>query len=139
MAPNKLRPSPKWGDSVAPKQTHRDDFLAQQRRPITGVLDGVTQNYNIGAIFQLRDAFPRPGVDPAGCPEHASAAVCRPLRTSRLLREISQDKNGEDDRIEPDPQAAQAGDLGEPGHAGVDAGGGEDDHRSPGIATWGAH
>jgi tRNA G18 (ribose-2'-O)-methylase SpoU len=57
MAPNKLRPSPKWGDSVAPKQTHRDDFLAQQRRPITGVLDGVTQNYNIGAIFRLRDAF----------------------------------------------------------------------------------
>ena len=58
--------------------------------------------------------IPRTCVDPrtAGCPEHASAA-------------------------KPDPQAAQAGDLGEPGHAGVDAGGGEDDHRSPGIRTYG--
>ena len=101
------------------------------------MLDGVTQNYNIGAIFRLRDAFRVQAlIRTAGCPEHASAAICRPLRTSRLLREISQDKNGEDNRIEPDPQAAQAGDLGEPRHAGVDAGGGEDDHRSPGIATW---
>jgi tRNA G18 (ribose-2'-O)-methylase SpoU len=33
----------------------RDEFLAQPRRPITVVLDGVTQNYNIGAIFRLCD------------------------------------------------------------------------------------
>jgi tRNA G18 (ribose-2'-O)-methylase SpoU len=32
-------------------------FLTQPRRPITVVLDGVTQNYNIGAIFRLCDAF----------------------------------------------------------------------------------
>ena len=35
----------------------RDEFLALPRRPITVVLDGVTQNYNIGAIFRLCDAF----------------------------------------------------------------------------------
>jgi tRNA G18 (ribose-2'-O)-methylase SpoU len=35
----------------------RDEFFAQPRRPITVVLDGVTQNYNIGAIFRLCDAF----------------------------------------------------------------------------------
>ncbi len=35
----------------------RDQFLAQPRRPITVVLDGVSQNYNIGAIFRLCDAF----------------------------------------------------------------------------------
>jgi tRNA G18 (ribose-2'-O)-methylase SpoU len=35
----------------------RDAFLAEPRRPITVVLDGVTQNYNIGAIFRLCDAF----------------------------------------------------------------------------------
>ena len=35
----------------------RDQFLTQPRRPITVVLDGVTQNYNIGAIFRLCDAF----------------------------------------------------------------------------------
>jgi tRNA G18 (ribose-2'-O)-methylase SpoU len=29
----------------------REEFLTQPRRPITVVLDGVTQNYNIGAIF----------------------------------------------------------------------------------------
>ena len=34
-----------------------DEFLRQPRRPITVVLDGVTQNYNIGAIFRLCDAF----------------------------------------------------------------------------------
>jgi tRNA G18 (ribose-2'-O)-methylase SpoU len=27
------------------------------RQPITVVLDGITQNYNIGAIFRLCDAF----------------------------------------------------------------------------------
>ena len=35
----------------------RHEFLARPRRPITVVLDGVTQNYNIGAIFRLSDAF----------------------------------------------------------------------------------
>jgi tRNA G18 (ribose-2'-O)-methylase SpoU len=35
----------------------REEFLARPRRPITVVLDGVTQNYNIGAIFRLCDAF----------------------------------------------------------------------------------
>ncbi len=35
----------------------RDEFLSRPRRPITVVLDGVTQNYNIGAIFRLCDAF----------------------------------------------------------------------------------
>ena len=35
----------------------RDEFLVRPRRPITVVLDGVKQNYNIGAIFRLCDAF----------------------------------------------------------------------------------
>ncbi len=35
----------------------RDEFLLRPRRPITVVLDGVSQNYNIGAIFRLCDAF----------------------------------------------------------------------------------
>ncbi len=35
----------------------RDEFLTRPRRPITVVLDGVTQNYNIGAVFRLCDAF----------------------------------------------------------------------------------
>jgi tRNA G18 (ribose-2'-O)-methylase SpoU len=35
----------------------RDEFLARPRRPITVVLDGVGQNYNIGFIFRLCDAF----------------------------------------------------------------------------------
>ena len=35
----------------------RDEFHARLRRPITVVLDGVAQNYNIGAIFRLCDAF----------------------------------------------------------------------------------
>lgn len=34
-----------------------DEFLARPRRPITVILDGVTRNYNIGAIFRLCDAF----------------------------------------------------------------------------------
>lgn len=35
----------------------RDEFVARPRRPITVVLDGVRQNYNIGAVFRLCDAF----------------------------------------------------------------------------------
>jgi tRNA (guanosine-2'-O-)-methyltransferase len=35
----------------------RDEFLLRPRRPIAVVLDGVTHNYNIGAIFRLCDAF----------------------------------------------------------------------------------
>jgi tRNA G18 (ribose-2'-O)-methylase SpoU len=35
----------------------REQFLLRPRRPISVVLDGVTQNYNIGAIFRLCDAF----------------------------------------------------------------------------------
>jgi tRNA G18 (ribose-2'-O)-methylase SpoU len=35
----------------------RDEFLLRPRRPITVVLDCVTPNYNIGAIFRLCDAF----------------------------------------------------------------------------------
>ena len=35
----------------------RTEFLAKPRQPITVVLDGVHQNYNIGAIFRLCDAF----------------------------------------------------------------------------------
>ncbi len=35
----------------------RGAFAAQTRNPITVVLDGVRQNYNLGAIFRLCDAF----------------------------------------------------------------------------------
>ncbi|MGA8699294.1 MAG: TrmH family RNA methyltransferase [Xanthobacteraceae bacterium] len=35
----------------------REQFLTQPRRPITVVLDGVIQNYNIGAVFRLCDGF----------------------------------------------------------------------------------
>jgi tRNA G18 (ribose-2'-O)-methylase SpoU len=35
----------------------RAAFAAQTRNPITVVLDGVRQNYNLGAIFRLCDAF----------------------------------------------------------------------------------
>ena len=35
----------------------RAAFAAARRRPITVVLDGIHQNYNIGAIFRLCDAF----------------------------------------------------------------------------------
>ena len=38
-------------------KANRDEFLALPRRPITVVLDGIGQNYNIGAIFRLCDAF----------------------------------------------------------------------------------
>ena len=35
----------------------RAEFAGLTRRPITVVLDGIKQNYNIGAIFRLCDAF----------------------------------------------------------------------------------
>ena len=35
----------------------RDEFARQERNPITVVLDRVSGNYNIGAIFRLCDAF----------------------------------------------------------------------------------
>jgi tRNA G18 (ribose-2'-O)-methylase SpoU len=35
----------------------RHEFMSRPRRPITVVLDRVRQNYNIGAIFRLCDAF----------------------------------------------------------------------------------
>lgn len=38
-------------------KVHRDKFLLVPRQPITVVLDGVKQNYNLGAIFRLCDAF----------------------------------------------------------------------------------
>ncbi len=40
----------------APK-VHRDQFLARRRNPVWVILDGVTGNYNIGAIFRLCDAM----------------------------------------------------------------------------------
>jgi tRNA (guanosine-2'-O-)-methyltransferase len=38
-------------------KTPRKEFSSRPRRPIAVVLDGVRQNYNIGAIFRLCDAF----------------------------------------------------------------------------------
>ncbi len=35
----------------------REEFLDRPRRSITVVLDGLSQNYNMGAIFRLCDAF----------------------------------------------------------------------------------
>ena len=35
----------------------RADFVARARNPVMVVLDGVAQNYNLGAIFRLCDAF----------------------------------------------------------------------------------
>jgi tRNA (guanosine-2'-O-)-methyltransferase len=37
--------------------SRRTEFATRQRNPITVVLDGVRQNYNLGAIFRLCDAF----------------------------------------------------------------------------------
>jgi tRNA G18 (ribose-2'-O)-methylase SpoU len=39
----------------------RDEFLRRPHRPITVVLHGVNQNYNIGAIFRLCDGLPSCG------------------------------------------------------------------------------
>lgn len=44
-------------DDLRRIKTPRDEFPTRPRRPITVVLDGVRQNYNIGAIFRLCDAF----------------------------------------------------------------------------------
>jgi tRNA G18 (ribose-2'-O)-methylase SpoU len=44
-------------DDLRRPKAKRDEFLALPRRPITVVLDGVHQSYNIGAIFRLCDAF----------------------------------------------------------------------------------
>ena len=38
-------------------KSSRDEFRQKPRLPITVVLDGVEQNYNIGAIFRLCDAM----------------------------------------------------------------------------------
>jgi tRNA G18 (ribose-2'-O)-methylase SpoU len=42
---------------LAPRQSYPRRVLLRPRRPIAVVLDGVTQNYNIGTIFRLCDAF----------------------------------------------------------------------------------
>jgi tRNA G18 (ribose-2'-O)-methylase SpoU len=39
------------------KQNRPAEFRSKPRNPITVVLDGVRQNYNLGAIFRLCDAF----------------------------------------------------------------------------------
>jgi len=36
---------------------NRTDFQKMRRRPITVLLDGVQQHYNLGAVFRLCDAF----------------------------------------------------------------------------------
>jgi tRNA G18 (ribose-2'-O)-methylase SpoU len=46
-----------FGSFARRTKATRDEFLLRPRRPTTVVLDGVTQNYNIGAIFRLCDAF----------------------------------------------------------------------------------
>jgi tRNA G18 (ribose-2'-O)-methylase SpoU len=45
------------GPELRSVKSRRDEFLARPRRPITVVLDGITGNYNIGAMFRLCDAF----------------------------------------------------------------------------------
>lgn len=39
------------------QKTNRKDFPSKPRNPVQLVLDGVTQHYNIGAIFRLADAL----------------------------------------------------------------------------------
>ena len=58
----------------------RDEFLARPRRPITVVLDSVTQNYNIGAIFRLCEHKPtcRGHRECAAQTRHASLNCCEP-------------------------------------------------------------
>jgi tRNA G18 (ribose-2'-O)-methylase SpoU len=44
-------------DELRRSKPSRADFATRARNPITLVLDGVRQNYNLGAIFRLCDAF----------------------------------------------------------------------------------
>lgn len=55
-SPSKVGPLQTREDLRRPKMD-RHEFMSQPRRPITVVLDRVHQNYNIGAIFRLCDAF----------------------------------------------------------------------------------
>ena len=58
-----MMPTDRFGDHVLTKpelrrsKPSRADFAAKERNPITVVLDGVSGNYNLGAIFRLCDAF----------------------------------------------------------------------------------
>jgi hypothetical protein len=54
----------------------RDEFLTRPRRPLTVVLDGVSQNYNIGTIFRLCDAFLAPAASDL---QHESRIACLTL------------------------------------------------------------
>jgi tRNA G18 (ribose-2'-O)-methylase SpoU len=44
-------------DELRRSKPNRTAFTSRQRNPVTVVLDGVTGNYNLGAIFRLCDAF----------------------------------------------------------------------------------
>ena len=44
-------------DELRRSKTNRAAFTSLPRNPVTVVLDGVTGNYNLGAIFRLCDAF----------------------------------------------------------------------------------
>jgi tRNA G18 (ribose-2'-O)-methylase SpoU len=62
QAPRAAEQAPKggcvlWSAELRRAKPSRDAFLSLPRRPITVVLDGIRQNYNLGAIFRLCDAF----------------------------------------------------------------------------------
>jgi tRNA G18 (ribose-2'-O)-methylase SpoU len=44
-------------DELRRSKPNRAAFTSLPRNPVTVVLDGVTGNYNLGAIFRLCDAF----------------------------------------------------------------------------------
>ena len=44
-------------DELRRSKPNRAAFTSLPRNPVTVVLDGVTGNYNLGAIFRLYDAF----------------------------------------------------------------------------------
>jgi tRNA G18 (ribose-2'-O)-methylase SpoU len=44
-------------DELRRSKPNRAAFTSRPRNPVTVVLDGVTGNYNLGAIFRLCDAF----------------------------------------------------------------------------------
>jgi tRNA G18 (ribose-2'-O)-methylase SpoU len=44
-------------DELRRSKPSRTSFTSRPRNPVTVVLDGVTGNYNLGAIFRLCDAF----------------------------------------------------------------------------------